>query len=152
MYNNESPIKTVSDFSGNVVVDGTGVGGKTSSSIYYPSSYIRLTKGSSSVTDLDLWNAVAAVLSATNSVGMIRLVAFKSTSAWAKTTSDIYIDGSILRPVDLRTEDSASDTILRINATTTLNNSVYTGTWRVLHRIGNISSGNMIVALAIRIL
>ena len=152
---NSTYIKSITNptsSSSTITVYNTTAGGTKSSSIYAPTSNLRLTKGSSSVTDLDLGNAVAAVLSATNSVGMIRLVAFKSTSAWAKTTSDIYIDGSILRPVDLRTEDSTSDTVLRINATTTLNNSVYTGTWMVLHRIGNISSGNMIVALAIRIL
>lgn len=152
---NSTYIKSITNpttSSSKITVYNTTAGGTKSSSIYAPTSNLRLTKGSYSVTDLDLGNAVAAVLSATNSVGMIRLVAFKSTSAWDKTTSDIYIDGSILRPVDLRTSDSASDTILRINATTTLNNSVYTGTWRVLHRIGSVSSGNMVVALAIRIL
>ena len=152
---NSTYIKSITNpvsSSSTITVYNTTAGGTTSSSIYAPTSNLRLIKGDSTNTSLSLENAVASVLSATNSVGMIRLVAFKSTAAWAKTTSDIYIDGSILRPVDLRTEDSTSDTVLRINATTTLNNSVYTGTWRVLHRIGNVSSGNTVVALAIRIL
>lgn len=151
---NSTYIKSITNpvSSSTITVYSTTAGDTTSSSIYAPTSNLRLIKGDSTNTSLSLENAVASVLSATNSVGMIRLVAFKSTAAWTKTTSDIYIDGSILHPVDLRTEDSVSDTILRINATTTLNNPVYTGTWRVLHRIGNVSSGNTVVALAIRIL
>lgn len=152
---NSTYIKSITNpvsSSSTITVYNTTAGGTTASSIYAPTSNLRLIKGDSTNTSLSLESAVASVLSSTNSVGMLRIVAFKSTASWTKKTSDIYIDGSILRPVDLRTEASDTGCVIRFNAETTLNNTVYTGTWRVLHRIGNISSGDMVVALAIRIL
>lgn len=138
--------------SSTISVYNTTSGGITTSSVSAPTSYFRLIKGDSTFTTLSLESVVASVLSSTNSVGMLRIVAFKSTASWSKKTSDIYIEGSILRPVDLRTEASDTGCVIRFNAETTLDNTTYTGTWRVLHRIGNVSSGNMVVALAIRIL
>ena len=136
-----------------ITVYNTAAGGTTSSTVSVPTSNLLLKNNNSFATKYtrSIAAAVAGAISNSDDVGMIRLVAFKTTANWTKKTTDIYISGSLLRPVDLRTEDNDTGCILRINAETTLNNSAYSGTWRVLHKIGNISSGNMFVALAIRI-
>ena len=139
--------------SSSTTVYNTAAGGTTPSTVAIPTSNLLLKNNNSFATKYtrSIAAAVAGTISNSDDVGMIRLVAFKTTANWTKKTTDIYISGSLLRPVDLRTEDNDTGCILRINAETTLNNSAYSGTWRVLHKIGNISSGNMFVALAIRI-
>ena len=139
--------------SSSITVYNTAAGGTTSSTVSVPTSNLLLKNNNNAATKYtrSIATAIAGAISNTNDVGMIRLVAFKTTASWTKKTTDIYISGSLLRPVDLRTEDNDTGCIIRINAETTLNNSTYSGTWRVLHRIGNINSGNMFVALAIRI-
>lgn len=144
---------STSTSSSSTTVYNTTAGGTTSSTVAIPTSNLLLKNNNSAATKYtrSIAAAVAGTISNSDDVGMIRLVAFKTTATWTKKTTDIYISGSLLRPVDLRTENNDTSCVLRINAETTLNNSAYSGTWRVLHKIGNISSGNMFVALAIRI-
>ena len=133
------------------VYNTTGAGYSTSSLSLY-NSYITSTKGNGTTTSTtSLGGVIAAALTATGSVGMLRFVGFKTTAAWTKKSDGTYISGSLLRPVDMKTNATDSDCMIRINATTTINNSTYSGTWKILHAIGAISSGDMFVALAVRV-
>lgn len=124
-----------------------------SSSIKTGTSYdkgLSLTRSSVSTNAVDLSGAVAAIISGTG-IGRVRLVCFKTTAAWTKKTANIYVSGATLHQVNLRTSDNTSDTIIRFDATTSISNSTLTGVWRLLNYIGSISSGDMIVALAVQV-
>ena len=124
-----------------------------SSSIKTGTSYdkgLSLTRSSVSTNSVDLSGAVAAIISGTG-VGRVRLVCFKTTAAWTKKTANIYVSGATLHQVNLRTSDNTSDTVIRFDATTSISNNTLTGVWRLLNYIGSISSGDMIVALAVQV-
>lgn len=111
---------------------------------------LSLTRSNVATNAVDLSGAVASIISGTG-VGRVRLVCFKTTAAWSKQNDNIYISGTRLHQVDLRTADDGSDTIVRFDATTSISNSTLTGVWRLLNYIGSISSGDMIVALAVQV-
>ena len=67
------------------------------------------------------------------------------------------MSGTILYPVDMRTTAADTECIIRFNAKTsasvdsTSHNSTLSGVWRLLNYVGTISSGDMLVALAVRV-
>lgn len=111
---------------------------------------LSLTRSSVATNAVDLSGAVASIISGTG-VGSVRFVCFKTTALWTKKNGNLYVSGTKLHQVDLRTSDNGSDTIIRFDATTSISNSTLTGVWRLLNYIGSISSGNMIVALAVQV-
>lgn len=111
---------------------------------------LSLTRSSVATNAVDLSGAVASIISGTG-VGSVRFVCFKTTAPWTKKNGNLYVSGTKLHQVDLRTSDNGSDTIIRFDATTSISNSTLTGVWRLLNYIGSISSGNMIVALAVQV-
>ena len=111
---------------------------------------LSLTRSSVATNAVDLSGAVASIISGTG-VGSIRLVCFKATASWTKKNGNLYVSGTKLHQVDLRTSDNTSNTIIRFDATTSISNSTLTGVWRLLNYIGSISSGDMVVALAVQV-
>lgn len=66
LYNNESPIKTISDFSGNVVVDGTGVGD------YLVISFTDLSSAAYTVTSVSLKSGNQIVARSSDAMNIIK--------------------------------------------------------------------------------
>lgn len=144
-------ITTTTATSSNYTVYNSASGTTTSSSLSLYNSSVKATKGDNTTSTTSLGGPIAAALTASGAVGMLRFVAFKTTGAWTKKNDGIYVSGSILRSADVRTVSADSDSTIRLNATTTLNNGVYSGTWKILHSIAAISSGDMFFALAVRV-
>ena len=144
-------ITTTTATSSNYTVYNGASGTTTSSSLSLYNSSVTATKGDNTTSTTSLGGPIAAALTASGAVGMLRFVAFKTTGAWTKKNDGIYVSGSILRSADIRTVSADSDSTIRLNATTTLNNGVYSGTWKILHSIAAISSGDMFFALAVRV-
>ena len=144
-------ITTTTATSSNYTVYNGASGTTTSSSLSLYKSSVTATKGDNTTSTTSLGGPIAAALTASGAVGMLRFVAFKTTGAWTKKNDGIYVSGSILRSADIRTVSADSDSTIRLNATTTLNNGVYSGTWKILHSIAAISSGDMFFALAVRV-
>lgn len=116
-------------------------------------TYITMTKGTASAVSMN--GTVASIIAGTG-VGSVRWVCCKTTAAWTKKSTYIYMSGSILRPVDMKTDSSDSNCVVRFNAQTSLNNSTIgttslPGVWQLLSYVGAISSGDMLVALAVRV-
>ena len=66
LYNNESPIKTVSDFSGNVVVDGTGVGD------YLVISFIDMSSAAYTVTSVSLKSGNQIIARSSDTLNIVK--------------------------------------------------------------------------------
>lgn len=134
----------------------TAAGTTSSASGYSYNTELTLTKNSTSTVDLT--GLVASIIAGISGIGVgsIRWVCCKTTAAWSKKSSNIYMSGAILYPVDMITSASDSECIIRFNANTSINNSTMgnstvPGVWRLLNYVGAISKGNMLVALAVRV-
>lgn len=66
LYNNESPIKTISDFSGNVVVDGTGIGN------YLVISFIDLSSAAYTVTSISLKSGNQIIAKSSDALNIVK--------------------------------------------------------------------------------
>ena len=66
LYNNESPIKTISDFSGNVVVDGTGIGN------YIVISFIDLSSAAYSITSVSLKSGNQVIAKSSDALNIVK--------------------------------------------------------------------------------
>ena len=132
----------------------TAAGTTSSASGYSYNTTLTLTKNSTSTVSLT--GLVANIIAGTG-VGSVRWVCCKTTSAWTKKNSNIYMSGTILYPVDMRTTAADTECIIRFNAKTsasvdsTIHNSTLSGVWRLLNYVGTISSGDMLVSLAVRV-
>lgn len=117
-------------------------------------TYLTLTKGSTSKSFRDLTGLVANIIAGTGTgttVGNVRWVCCKTTGKWSKKDENIYMSGTILHPVDMTTSESGTACVIRFNASTSINNTQLSGVWRLLSCVGEISNGNMLVALAVRV-
>ena len=131
----------------------TAAGTTSSASGYSYNTTLTLTKNSTSTVSLT--GLVANIIAGTG-VGSVRWVCCKTTAVWTKKSSNIYMSGAILYPVDMITSASDSECMIRFNANTSINNSTMgnstvPGVWRLLNYVGAISKGNMLVALAVRV-
>ena len=119
-------------------------------------TYLPLTKGSTSKSLMNLTGLVASIIAGTGTgtgttVGNVRWVCCKTTGKWSKKNENIYMSGTILHPVDMTTSSADVDCTIRFNAITSINNNALSGVWRLLSCVGEISNGNMLVALAVRV-
>ena len=117
-------------------------------------TYLTLTKGSTSKSFMDLTGLVANIIAGTGTgttVGNVRWVCCKTTGNWSKKSKNIYMSGTNLHPVDMTTSESGTACVIRFNASTSINNNQLSGVWRLLSWVGEISNGNMLVALAVRV-
>lgn len=114
-------------------------------------SYNTMTlKKGSSTSSVTLNGLVANIIAGTD-IGSVRWVCFKTTGDWSAKKQNIYMSGPTLHSVDMTTSPSGDDCIILFNARTSMNNETLTGVWRLLNYVGEISIGEMIVALAVRV-
>lgn len=114
---------------------------------------LTLKKGSST-SSVSLTGLVANIIAGTDTgttVGNVRWVCLETTDAWSVKKKNIYMSGATLHSVDMTTSPDVDDCIIRFNARTSRDNQTLTGVWRLLNYVGAISSGKMIVALAVRV-
>jgi hypothetical protein len=97
-----------------------------------------------------LTGLVANIIAGTG-VGSIRLVCFKATAAWSKKSSNIYMSGTTLHPVYMRTDGNDSQNVIRHDASSSTSASTFNGVWKLLNYVGEISNGNFVVALAVKV-
>ncbi|MBO5752466.1 MAG: hypothetical protein J6S69_02080, partial [Proteobacteria bacterium] len=129
----------------------TAAGGTSSATGYIYNTYLTTTKGDNSTTDTVYLTGLVANIIAGTGVGSIRLVCFKATAAWTKKNQNIYMSGSTLYPVYMRTAGNDSQNIIRHDASSSTSASTFTGVWRLLNYVGEISNGNFVVALAVKV-
>ena len=130
--------------------------GKKSSKPSSGKSYntmLTLKKGSSTSTSTssDTLNGLVANIIAGTDVGSVRWVCFKTTDKWSVKKINIYMSGTTLYSVDMTTSPDGGDCIIRFNASTSMTNQTLPGVWRLLNYVDEILSGEMIVALAVRV-
>ena len=126
--------------------------GKRSSGSASGESYkteLTLKKGSST-SPVSLNGLVANIIAGTE-IGSVRWVCFQTTAAWPAKKINIYMSGTTLHSVDMTTSPAGDYCIIRFNAIESRKNQTLTGVWRLLNYVGEISSGEMIVALAVRV-
>ena len=129
----------------------TAAGGTSSATGYTYNTYLTTTKGDNSTTDtVSLTGLVANIIAGTG-VGSIRLVCFKATAAWSKKSSNIYMSGTTLHPVYMRTDGNDSQNVIRHDASSSTSASTFNGVWKLLNYVGEISNGNFVVALAVKV-
>lgn len=105
--------------------------------------------GGGTATTVDLGYAIAEKVSAWDEVGSICLVALKTTQNWNSNDTMPYISGSLLSLAFIRTLDGDSATNIRCNGDILSVN--LSGTWRILNGVGTIASGDLMVALAVKV-
>lgn len=114
-------------------------------------SYNTMTLKKGSSTSSVTLNGLVANIIAGIDIGSVRWVCFKTTGNWSVKKQNIYMSGTTLHSVDMTTSPSGDDCIILFNAKTSMNNQTLTGVWRLLNYVGEISIGEMIVALAVRV-
>lgn len=148
--NNIHTIRTISGSSGTIATP----------EYWAHNTYLTITRGSGDSYTADLRSLISQVIAGStlvgatgNSVGVgaIRLVTFK-TSADIGPYGDGYgVSGSLITAATLRTEGSDNENVLRVDSSAVGTTGNLYGTWKILHRIGSVSNGDCVVALAIRI-
>ena len=153
---NRSTVYTISD----------RMGTQTNTEYYPHNKYITIVKGSGNKTVTDqtgMMGLISQVIAGSptqhavgdsSGVGSLRLVTFKATrSLLYGFTDGCAIPGSIITTASLRTLGYDNENILRVDSSVINDNSGdLSGTWKILHKLGVISSGCCVVALAIRII
>lgn len=123
-------------------------------------TYLTMVKGSGDVDSINLRSLISQAIAgstlvgdAGNSVGVgaIRLVTFKTSADVGPYNDGHGIAGSLITAATLRTKGNDSENVLRVDSSNVGTTGNLYGTWKILHRIGNVSNGHCVVALAIRI-
>ena len=139
----DSPSTTFTTYTAEGTISSESASGKS-----YKTE-LTLKKGSSTST-VPLTGLVANIIAGAG-VGSVRWVCCKTAAAWSAKRSNIYMSGTILHPVEMRTSSADVECTIRFNASRSIINNTLYGVWELLSYVGEISNGNMLVALAVRV-
>lgn len=140
--------------------------GTQTNTVYYPhNKYITAVKGSGNTAAMHptyMPGLISQVIAGSPvhgstgdavGVGAIRLVTFKATRALSEYPDGCAIPGSIITTAMLRTKGNDSENVLRVDSSNVeADSGDLSGTWKILHKLGYVSTDNCVVALAIRII